>query len=166
MILRLLSLLLRWGWGLYLLWKAWQYATLEQEESNNWVHLGLAAGAFILALILTWPEVYRLATSPLLAWIDRIYLPKDRLSKPILNLKLPMHYLNEGRYAEAEREYRSILRHYPREAEPYERLIWIDAEIRKRPERSRRWYRLAKRRHVPLDPRIVKRLKEMSRQTR
>ncbi len=146
---------LRWIVGLALLRVAWSLAAQGHEDVVDLTRVLLGAGAFAIGIGLLWPTLFRLATRPFLAWIDLVFLPGGRLEKPVLNLKLPMHYLNEGRYDEAFAEYRKILKHHPKEPEAYEKMAWIESEIRRRPRRALRWLRLAKRRRVRLDKRIA-----------
>ncbi len=98
---------------------------------------------------------FYLATRPLMAVIDGIFLPGGRLEKPVLNLKLPAHYLDEARYEEALKEYRQILKHYPDETEAYEKSIWLEAAVFKRPAAARALLKRAKRRRLVLDPMMV-----------
>lgn len=147
---------LRWIAGGALLWGAWYLATQGQEEAIDLPRILLGAAAFLVGMILLWPTLFHVATRPFLSLIDLVFSPGERLGKPLLNLKLPMHYLNEERYDEAAAEYLKILKHYPREAEAYEKMIWIESQIRRRPKEAIKWLRRAKRRKVALDERIVR----------
>ncbi len=151
----ILLAVLRWVVATGLLWTAWHFATTGQEPTNL-ERLLIAAAAFLGAFVLLWNPLIRLATKPLLALIDLVFSPGGRLERPLLNLKLPAHYLNEGRYDEALAEYRKILRHYPHEIEAYEKAIWILCRISNRPDEAMKLIRRARRRGVPLDDRIAR----------
>ncbi len=150
------STVLRWIVGGASLWSAWYLATQGQEEAIDLPRVLLGAGAFLVGIVLLWPTLFHLATRPFLSLIDLVFAPGGRLGKPVLNLKLPMHYLNEERYDEASAEYLKILKHYPQEPEAYEKMIWIESQIRRRPKEAMKWLRQAKRRKVALDERIVR----------
>lgn len=144
-ILRLLA-------GAGLLWLAWQFGVRGQDPLDP-SRLAIAAAAFLAAAIVLWTMLFRLATKPLLHLVDMVFFPGGRLDKPVLNLKLPAHYLKEERYEEALAEYRLILKHHPDEAEAWERAIWLESEIFGRPSAAAKLARAARRRGVPVDPR-------------
>lgn len=115
----------------------------------------LAAFAFFTGSVLIWSDVFRLATLPLTALIDSLIFPRAKLARPLLNLKLPAHYLAEGRHEEALEEYRKILKHHPDETEAYEKAVWLEASIFHRPAAAEKLLRRAARRGVELDERIA-----------
>lgn len=145
---------LRWLAGAGLLGLAWHWGTREQDPVNP-ARLLLAAGSFLSAMLVMWKPLFHFATRPLMALIDAVFLPGGKLEKPLLNLKLPAHYLDEARYGEALAEYRKILRHYPDEAEAYEKSIWLEAAVFKNRSAARALLKKAKRRRLTLDPAIV-----------
>ena len=104
-ILTLLRLLA----GAGLLWLAWDLGTQQQDPVNP-PRLLLSAAAFLGAIALLWANLFRLATKPLMLFIDLVFSPGGRLEKPVLNLKLPAHYLNEKRHEEALAEDHPSLR--------------------------------------------------------
>jgi tetratricopeptide (TPR) repeat protein len=144
----------RWLVGVGLLGLAWHWGTTEQEPINV-MRLLLAAFTFFAGVAVMWKPIFYFATRPFLAVIDGIFLPGGRLEKPVLNLKLPAHYLDEARYEEALEEYRQILKHYPDETEAYEKSIWLEAAVFKRPVAARALLKRAKRRRLVLDPMMV-----------
>ncbi len=153
----LLLALVRWLVGLVLLGLAW-YLVIPQETEDpiDVPRLLLGAAAFVAGIAMLWPMILHLATKPLLRMVDSLFSPGGRLEKPILNLKLPAHYVNEGRYEEALAEYRKILRAHPGEAEAYEKAIWLEAEVFQRRGEAMKLLRRAKRRRVELDERVVR----------
>ena len=92
-----------------------------------------------------WTMLFMLATKPLMLLVDLIFSPGGRLEKPILNLKLPEHYLKEGRYEEALAEYRRILKHHPGETEAWEKAIWLESRIFGRTAAAAKLERTARR---------------------
>lgn len=110
---------------------------------------------FLMGLFIVWKRLFALAVRPFVIFIESIYLPGGKLAKPVLNLKLPAYYLNEGRYTEALEEYRKIVKHHPDEVEAYERLIWLHCEIFDEVDEAKRLVRRAKRRHLVLDQRVL-----------
>lgn len=144
----------RWLVGIGLLGLAWHWGTKEQDPID-WKRLLQAALTFFGGVAVMWRPIFYLATRPLMALVDGIFLPGGRLEKPLLNLKLPAHYLEEARYDEALAEYQQILKHYPDETEAYERSIWLEAAVFKRPGKARAVLKKAKRRRLILDPLMV-----------
>lgn len=114
---------------------------------------------FIIGALTIWTPLFALLTRPLIAMVDSIFFPGGKLEKPILNLKLPAYLINEGRYTEAQEEYRRILKYYPDEIEAYERLIWLHQEVFHEPEKARRILSRAERRHLALDERFRRTVK-------
>jgi tetratricopeptide (TPR) repeat protein len=146
---------LRWIGGLALLWTAWRLKPDEIDPQN--VHrLILGALAFLVGGGLLWPEIFRVATKPFLLLIDQVFFPGGKLERPFLNLKLPAHYIDEGRYEEALEEYLKILKHYPDEKEAYERAIWLLGGVFKRSGEASKLLRRAKRRGLALDEAITR----------
>jgi tetratricopeptide (TPR) repeat protein len=110
---------------------------------------------FIIGIGIIWKQLFSLAIQPFMLFIESIYLPGGRLSKPVLNLKLPAYYFNKGRYYEALEEYKKVLRYYPDKVEAYERLIWMHYEIFNEVGEAKKLIRKAKRRHLVLDERVI-----------
>ena len=148
--------LLRWLIGLVLLVTAWWLATQDHEEDPiDITRLVLGACAFLVGIAFLWTTIFHLATRPFFILIDQIFSPGGQLERPVLNLKLPAHYLNEARYDEALAEYRKILRFYPDETEAYEKAIWLETAVYERPHEAARLLRRAKRRRLTLDERFI-----------
>lgn len=124
----------------------------------------MVAGAplFAIGLLIVWRPLFAIATRPLFLLIESIVFPGEKLSKPVLNLKLPAYYLEQERYTEARNEYWKIVRHHPDEVEAYEKLIWLALEVfDDRPE-AERLLRKARRRHLVLEPGIDRRVRMAS----
>lgn len=138
-----------------LLWLAWRLGIRDQDPMMNQSHLVLAALSFLAAMVFLWGFIFGLLTKPLLKMVDLVFSPGGRLEKPVLNLKLPAHYLKEERYEEALDEYRRILKHYPQETEAWEKAIWLEAEIFGRPAEASKLVRAARRRGIELDQRVT-----------
>jgi len=133
------------------LWLAWQFGIRGQDPLNP-PRLVIAAAAFLAAMAFLWAMLFRLATKPLMLLVDLIFSPGGRLEKPVLNLKLPAHYLKEGRYGEALAEYRRILKHHPDETEAWEKAIWLESRIFGRTAAAAKLERAARRRGLRPDP--------------
>lgn len=92
--------------------------------------------AFVATIILIAPDtVKRLAE-----WCARpfaaIFYPADEFSKPPLDYKLARRYRDEQRWEDAARQYRKLIRYYPKEREAYLELLEVahrmgDDELRK-----------------------------------
>ncbi len=148
---------LRWLLAIGLFLFAWRKIVplAELEAKADPGPILLAALSFLIGAALIWADVFRLATLPLTALIDSLIFPRTKLAKPVLNLKLPAHYLNEARYEEALAEYHKILKHYPDEREAYEKAIWLEASIFHRPAAAEKLLRRAARRRIELDERLT-----------
>jgi len=144
----------RWLVGIGLLGLSWHWGTKEQDPIDV-MRLLLAALTFFGGVAVMWKPIFYLATRPLMALVDGIFLPGGRLEKPLLNLKLPAHYLDEARYEEALAEYQQIMKHYPDETEAYEKSIWLEAAVFKRQSAARAVLKKAKQRRLALDPLMV-----------
>ncbi len=153
---RRLLIVLRILVAIALISTAWPFALHGHDLRIEPLRILIAVAFLIPGLALLWPWIFRLAIHPFTSFIEAIYSPKQPLEKPLLNLSLPTYYINESRYEEALEEYQKILRYYPREAEAYEKAIWLEAEIFHRPRRAIRLVRRAKRHRVKLDSRIIK----------
>lgn len=147
--------LIRWLFGAGFLGLSFWCATSGYEQGD---HLQVLLGVLLLipGIGCLWKTIFHLATRPFTLMIDSIFFPGGRFSKPILNLKLPAHYINESRYDDALLEYRRILKHYPDEVEAYEKAIWLYLEVYGDPAEAERLLQRAKRRHLTLDERIVR----------
>ena len=144
----------RWIFGISFLGLAFWAATVGYRIENYSLMFG-SVPLFIVGIGIVWKQLFALAVQPLMLFIESIYLPGGKLSKPVLNLKLPAYYFNEGRYSEALEEYRKVLKYYPDEIEAYERLIWLHSEIFDEIGEARKLIRKAKRRHLVLDERVI-----------
>jgi tetratricopeptide (TPR) repeat protein len=151
--------LIRWLFGIGLLGLSFRCVT-EGYERLDLLSMLLGFFFFILGICALWKTIFHLATRPFTLFIDSIFFPGGELSKPVLNLKLPAYYTNEGRYEEALVEYQRILRHYPDEIEAYEKAIWLYLEVFDQPFEAKKLLRRARRRRLPLDERIVLRAGE------
>lgn len=144
--------------GACLLWLAWHWGICGQYPVNFPLLLK-ATAAFLASMMILWSYLFRLVTKPFRLLADWIFFPGEHLRKPILNRKLPAHYLKEERYEEALAEYRKILKYYPEETEAWEKAIWLEAEIFGRTNEAVKLVRSARRRGVTLDSRILRLLK-------
>ena len=149
------SSVIRWLFGVGLLGLAYHYATTGYEYGQFGRILG-GAGLFVLGILFLWKTIFHLATRPLTRLVDSLFFPGGKLGKPLLNLKLPAYYINEGRYDEALVEYRKTLKHYPDEIEAYEKTIWLLHDVFQDKSAAEKLIRKAKRRNLPLDERVVR----------
>ncbi len=129
----------------------------------NPTYMGLAVICFVIGLTAVWESLFAAATRPFMILIESILFPGTKLAKPILNLKLPAYYVNEGRYDEALAEYRKVLKYYPDEAEAYDGAIWLYVEIFEEPEEAQKLFNKASQRHLALDDRSRSLVKQSSR---
>lgn len=148
---------IRWAVGIGLIGCAWVLISTchDGEGPIDLTRLVLGGVAFLAGVAVMWRWIFSLATRPLMTFVDSLYFPGGQLEKPVLNLKLPAHYVNEGRYEEALAEYGQILKHYPKEPEAYEKSIWILCAVENRPAEAARLLRRARRRGLPIDEGVV-----------
>lgn len=144
----------RWLAGIGLFGLAYHWGVKVQDPIDP-VALLLGIFCFFAGVVMMWKPIFFLATRPLMAVIDALFFPGGPIEKPVLNLKLPAHYLDEARYEEALAEYEQILKHHPDVVEAYEKVIWLEAAVFKHPAAAKAWLKRAKRRHLVLDPAIV-----------
>ena len=134
---------------------SYEWAT-NGYEAEKWTLMLSAVPAFLLGVIFIWGPLFRFLTRPLTLWVDSLFFPGGKLSKPILNLKLPAYYIREERYEEALSEYQKIIHHHPDVAEAYEKAIWLHQHVFGQSDDARRLVRKAASRGVELDQRVVK----------
>lgn len=149
------SSIIRWLFGVGLLGLSYHYATTGYEDGQFGRILG-GAGLFVLGILFLWRTIFHLATRPLTRLVDSLFFPGGKLGKPLLNLKLPAYYINEGRYEEALAEYRKILKYYPDEIEAYEKTIWLLHDVFDDARGAEKLIRRAKKRNLILDERVVR----------
>ena len=154
--------LIRWLFGIGLLGLSYYLATTGYEAGAFSRILGGAA-LFVVGIMFLWKTIFYLATRPLTSMVDSLFFPGGRLAKPLLNLKLPAYYINEGRYAEALAEYRKVLKHYPDEVEAYEKTIWLLHDVFEDPNGAKKLIQRAKKRRITLDERVVRSVSEANR---
>jgi hypothetical protein len=147
--------LVRWLFGIGFLGLSFWCTTTGYEQGDH-LKVLLGVGLLIPGFGCLWKTIFHLATRPFMMMIDSIFFPGGKLSKPVLNLKLPAHYINESRYDEALLEYRRILKHYPDEVEAYEKAIWLQLDVFANPSEAERLLRRARRRRLTLDERIIR----------
>lgn len=109
---------------------------------------GLIGGILlaILGILALAPELAALASTPLRALVDAIYLPGGRADKPTLDLKLPAYYLQQDRPGDALSEYRKILRHHPGTLEAWTGALDLLAGPFADPAAARRLFARGRRR--------------------
>lgn len=149
------SSIIRWLFGVGLLGLSYHFATTGYENMQFGRILS-GAGLFVAGILFLWKTIFHLATRPLTRLVDSLFFPGGKLGKPLLNLKLPAYYINEGRYEEALTEYRKILKHYPDEIEAYEKTIWLLHDVFQDTGAAEKLIRQAKRRNLALDERVVR----------
>ena len=141
--------LIRWLFGIGFLGISFWCATTGYNHLD-FVLLLIGVFFFFLGIVALWKTIFHMATRPLMLLVDSIFFPGGEFAKPILNLKLPAYYLNEGRFDEALLEYRKILKYYPDEVEAYEKAIWLYLTVFTKPHEAEKLLRRAKRRHLTL----------------
>jgi hypothetical protein len=99
----------------------------------DWLNAALpviaSLGCFIGAVLLLAPETtFRIAE-----WCSRpftaILFPSDHFNKPPLTYKLARRYRDEKRWDDAARQYRKIIRYYPKEADAYIELLHVAGQM-------------------------------------
>ncbi len=120
----------------------------------------LCVPLFVLGVLCFWKTIFHIATRPLIMLVDSLFFPGGSLEKPVLNLKLPLYYIEQDRFDEALTEYKRILKHYPDEVEAYEKAIWLYTEVFEEYSNARRLLARAKRRRLVLDDNVVRRANE------
>ena len=141
------ALALRWGLGLWLIVSAGRSLAVISSGSQLEVFatslFALAKGIF--GVILLSPDLAAWAASPLLRWIDSIYLCGDVEGRPPLDYRLADYYRTTGQVGEAIGYYREIARHYPAEAKALGWLYYLLAFRTKELRAAKRVLRKARR---------------------
>jgi tetratricopeptide (TPR) repeat protein len=127
------------------------YLAKAGYESQQFHFMFLGVPVFGLGILIIWKPLFTIITHPIRLLVDSIFFPGGSLEKPVLNLKLPAYYIREKRYEEAREEYWKILKHYPKEVEPYEKLIWLAIEVFEDPREARKVLGRARRRNISLE---------------
>lgn len=151
--------LMRWAIG----WVCFGFAGWCIERGlrlDDWETILLSVPLFLVGVLCFWKTIFHVATRPLILMVDSLFFPGGELEKPVLNLKLPRYYIEQGRFDEALTEYRRILKYYPDETEAYEKAVWLYLEVFDEPTQARRLISRARRRRLVLDERVVADAKE------
>ncbi|HQZ26910.1 MAG TPA: hypothetical protein PK648_02080 [Verrucomicrobiales bacterium] len=149
--------LIRWLFGVGFLGLSYRLATVGYLHTD-FAEVLAGVLCFVIGICFLWETIFHIATRPLTKMVDSLFFPGGKLSRPVLNLKLPAYYINEGRYEEALSEYQKILKYYPDEPEPYEKAIWLYLDVFASPREARKLHRRAKRRKISIDDRVTQRI--------
>lgn len=141
--------LMRWILGFALFGIA-IWSAKEGCDKLDPTYLVIGAACLVIGLIAVWESLFAAATRPFMALIESIVFPVNKFNKPLLNLKLPAYYIDEGRYDEALVECKKIIKHYPDETEAYEKAIWLHVEIFEETEEAMKLFKKAKKRNIAL----------------
>ena len=136
----------RWRWGLFIgglafggyLWFAGADQNLGQAFLRGLVVMSVSF------LFVSGDLAYLLA-SPLLKFIDSIYLPGGHADKMPLKYDLPIYYERHFRAEEAADAYEAIVKAYPRQIHAYAGVIRVSGRQLGDPQRARRWRHEAER---------------------
>ena len=112
-------------WGCAL----WMAVHGFNELEFIWFVPALIAGSIGVAAVFN--DILTVAAMPFTSMIDAIIFPKIRGGKPPPNYKLAEYYLGEDRLADAETEYRTILKHHRKETKAYLGLLRLLCEYGK-----------------------------------
>lgn len=103
----------------------------------------VAAFAFISFDVATW------LASPLLRFIDSLYLPGGKETKVPLKYDLPLYYERHFRGEEALAAYEALIKAYPDQINAYAGAIRVSESQLQNAERGRHWRRVAERNFGP-----------------
>lgn len=87
------------------------------------IHGSKAQILLVPALMILSPEFGKLFISGFTGFIDAVFFPGGRESKPPYTLKLARFYVEKERWEEAEAEYERMLSFYPQELEAWEERL-------------------------------------------
>jgi hypothetical protein len=104
-------------------------AGLRMEGLGAAPHVFFSVIGFLVTVLITSPETaFRLAE-----WCSRpfaaILFPSDEFAKPPLTYRLARRYRDEKRWEDAARQYRKIIRYYPKERDAYLELLDVAAQM-------------------------------------
>lgn len=104
------------------------YPLIEFLTFHPAVLAGLAMffGILVMVLLVVFlpvPEVTMLASSGFTGFIDAVFFPGGRESKPPYTLKLARFYVEKQRFDEAEAEYARMLSFYPDQVEAWQERL-------------------------------------------
>ncbi len=136
----------RWRWGLCaagialgaVIW----FHGVKDDPGHAFFH-GLFA--MTISFFLVSASVAEWLASPLLRFIDSIYLPGSHGGKPPLSYELPIYYERYFRGDEALEAYLAIIKHYPRQINAYAGAIRVCEQQLDDPAQARQWRRVAER---------------------
>jgi hypothetical protein len=136
----------RWRWGLFaaglvlglFLW----FHGVKDDPGHAFLH-GLIA--MMLAFVLVSTDIAELLASPILKFIDSVYLPGGNGAKPPLSYELPIYYERYFRSEEALAAYQAIMKHYPKQINAYAGAIRVCEQQLDDPTLARHYRRVAER---------------------
>ncbi|MDA0814580.1 MAG: tetratricopeptide repeat protein [Verrucomicrobia bacterium] len=110
-------------------WGVWSlHATLSSPgpfDGNTAFAIAYASLALVGAAVLLAADFARFISMPLLAFIENLYMPSGSTEKPPLSFRLGRFYAANGRFQDAEKDYRRMLRFYPEEPEGWIELMTL-----------------------------------------
>ena len=125
------------------------YLNLEASSLSFGILLFAIGAASIFSSLL------EIATRPMMALIESIFLGGEKLNRPIKSLKLPRYYEKEERFDEALAEYEKVIRYYPDEPIAYEGAIRILVKEFDEYAQAEKIFSKSRRRHLILSDDIT-----------
>jgi hypothetical protein len=98
-------------------------AFLDRFQGGDLLPLFLAAGLVLLAGMLIWRDLVKLAARPMQRTVDSIYGTEEGDGVPPLDYRLARFYVKEDRIEDAIDAYGRILEHYPAESDAYLEIL-------------------------------------------
>jgi len=135
-------------------------AGLRMEGMGAAPYVIFSMAGFLITVFLTSPETaLRMAE-----WCSRpfvaILFPSDEFAKPPLTYRLARRYRGEKRWEDAARQYRKIIRYYPKERDAYLELLDVAAQMGDR-KLKRKYAALFQRRFAQRPEKLSRHEEEM-----
>jgi hypothetical protein len=88
-----------------------------------------SVASFVIAVFLMAPETAFRAAEVFSRPFVAILFPSEHFSRPPLNYRLARYYRDMKRWDDAARQYRKIIRYYPKERDAYVELLDVAAKM-------------------------------------
>ncbi len=137
----------RWRWGLFVAGVVFGLMTWKEGADGEFTVRYFLQGlvAMLISFLVVATDVARWFASPLLRFIDSVYLPGGEADKAPLKYELPLYYERHFRSEEALEAYETLIKSYPDQINAYAGAIRVCENQLNDQERARRWRRNAER---------------------
>ncbi len=136
----------RWRWGLFVGGVAFGLTTWFIGEGHPGLVFLNGLAVMAVAFLLVSTDFAALLASPILKFIDSVYLPGGHLDKALLNYDLPLYYERHFRGEEALAAYIQLIRAYPDQINAYAGAVRVCQNQLDDTHQAKKWWAEAERR--------------------